>query len=420
MVWLMMGYLFLIMYRPAEVWPVLDPLRLELCYMLVAGTVWLVASNKRLPINGLVLAVAGMVAAVLVCCLASPWVGDCLDSVAPWFKLQVFFLMLITAVDDERSLKQLIATWLVVMGLYMLHSTWEFHCGRHVSRMGISRMVGVDLTNSDPNSFSAMILLSLVFVPVFWRTCSDRQIRWLLTGFVLLAMLCITLTGSRTAFVILGVFFLATAWNTPWRTRALLALALLAPVGFLALPDDLQARFETIVNPDAGPANARQSTQGRIDGFEIGMRLWGSNLATGIGPGAWLLATGRKIRAHNLPGQLAGEMGTLGVVAFLTLLLAFAITYRHIRRVYREHPEWERDFRYYLTGALGLGTCFLLLFGFAGHNLFRPQWILYSAFLIIIRCQVDQRVNSGPVPVEWDSAAAGPSEAEFEPATMYS
>jgi O-antigen ligase len=403
MVWLLMGYIFLIMYRPFEVWPALGVLRFELLYMLVTGVVWLAAPNKRVSFNGLIVAVGIMIVAVIFSILASPWADQCLEAMDPWLKLQVFLLMLITVVQDERTMKRLLATWLVVIGLYMLHSLWEFYCGRHVSRMGINRMVGVDTTNGDPNAFSTTLLLSLVFVPAFWRSDASPRIRCLLAGYVFLAMVCIAFTGSRTGFVTLGLFFLVIAWSSPWRKMAMIALVVLAPVGFLALPHELQNRFETLVNPEAGPKNAQTSAQGRWEGLEIGIRLWQDNLATGVGPGAWRSATGRKLQAHNLYGQLAGEMGAVGILAFTGLLAAFGFSLYRIRRAYRDHPEWGHDFSYHVSGGIALGVFLLLFTGIAGHNLFRPQWILYAAFLSIIRNRIAERIQEPSLV--WDEGA---------------
>jgi O-antigen ligase len=410
MVLLMMGYLFLIMYRPAEVWPVLGTLRIELLYMMPVGAVWLASPDKRLSFNGLVFGVVGMVAAVVICAIASPWADKCLDIVDPWIKLQVFFFMLITSVNDEKSMKRLLATWLVVVGLYMLHSFYEFGCGRHVSRMGINRMVGVDSTNGDPNAFATTLLLSLVLVPAFWRTSEPGMTRWLLAGYLGLAMLCISFTGSRTGFVALAIFFMASAWNSPWRSKAIIALIVFAPIGFLALPAELQNRFETIVNPDVGPKNAQMSAHGRWEGFEAGMKLWSDNLAMGVGPGAWLAATGRKLQAHNLYGQMAGEMGIVGITAFFFLLLAYAASYLRIRRAYREHPEWGKDFSYHVANSCAMGILLLLFTGLSGHNLFRPQWLLYAAFLIIVQNLIAERIKN-PSPA-WESSAEAEEWAE--------
>jgi len=416
MIWLLIGYVFLIVYRPLEVWPALGVLRLELLYMIGVGAVWL-AAPKRLSFSPLVMAIVGMVGAVVFCTFASQWAEVCLDAMDWWLKFQVFILMLLTVVRDETDLKRVSAAILVVMALYMLHSFWEFIGGRHVSRMGISRMVGVDSTNGDPNAFASTVLLSLVFVPPFWKTAVRPLVRQLLAGYVGLALLCICFTGSRAGFVGLGLFLLAVAWNSRHRACVMLALCMMAPIGFMALPDELQNRFETIVNPSVGPKNAKQSADGRIEGLLAGLELWRNNILTGAGPGAWKLATGRKLQPHNLVGQLAGEMGTTGMLALGGLLLAYVLAIRQIRRAYREHSEWGQDYLYHLTDALSIGLMLLLFGGIAGHNLFRPQWILFAALVSLIRQQISERVQASSA--SWypthDETEDWPTEGEPMP-----
>ena len=65
----------------------------------------------------------------------------------------------------------------------MLHSVWEYKNGRHVFRMGISRLVGVDKTLGDPNSFGASIVYSLPFLELLLgplgpglETLADRHL----------------------------------------------------------------------------------------------------------------------------------------------------------------------------------------------------------------------------------------------------
>jgi len=394
MLWLLIGYMFLYIYRPFEVWPILGDIRIELIYMIGAGIYWLVVPQKRLALNSLTLAIALMTLALLTCSFLSPWSEECLNGIDSWLKFLLFFMMLITVVHDERSLKVLVVALLVIMSVYMLHSTYEFLCGRYVSRMGISRMVGIEGTNGDPNAFAMTIVLSLIFVPTCWGCFPNQLPRAFLTGYLLLGTFCISMTGSRAAFVALVIFVLYAVWKSAWRGRLAALLVPTAPLLFVALPAELQNRFETIVNPDVGPKNAQVSAEGRIDGFLIGMRLWQENPLFGVGPAAWMKATGRKINAHNLYGQVAGETGTLGVFALGFLMCAYIVNVRRIRQQCpRDLDEAKADFLREMASSITLGVAFLLFFGIFGHNLLRSQWVLYAALLVIVRQCVEQRAQ---------------------------
>ena len=117
------------------------------------------------------------------------------------------------------------------MSLYLLHSFREYLGGRYTYRMGISRMIGVDTTLGDPNSFGASIVFSLPLVMAFWKAgTGGKYSKPMLASYVGLASLCVLLTGSRSSFVGLLVWFMIVIWGTRYRFLALAAFAVAAPL----------------------------------------------------------------------------------------------------------------------------------------------------------------------------------------------
>ena len=392
--WLLIGYMFLFIHRPFEVWPALGDLHVERAYMAFTLVVWAVYPGKRWLMNPQHAAYAGFAAAVAACWAVSPWADQGQPVVEDWFKVLVFYVLLVTTVHDENGLKRLVVGFLAVMSLYLAHSLREYAGGRFTYRMGISRMIGVDRTLGDPNSFGASIVFALPFVPALWR--ADVGGRWgkvALLGYTGLSVLCLLLTGSRSSLLGLVVWsgLFALRLRRRWLWVGLAAAA--APVMFVALPESLQTRFETIVNPDVGPANAKESGEGRVQGLLKGIELWGANPVSGIGPGAWRPATRSTIESHNLYGQLMGELGTVGIVAFVFLLLCFWVNVRRAAAVRREHPEWSNDLVFQVSSAVGTAVVLLLFMGNFGHNLFRFSWLWYGGFLVIARYCAEVRVR---------------------------
>ena len=400
MIWVLIGYMFLFIHRPFEIWPWLGTIHLERIYMIGALLFAAAYPGKRWLPNRLHFAYVAFAAAVVVCWLVSPWLDAGEDTVENFLKLLVFYVLIVLLIHDEKSLRQLLLAFLAVMALYMTHSLREYFAGRHTYRMGIARMIGVDTSMGDPNSFGASIVYALPFVMPFWRCRPSWWLRGFLAGYVSLSVVCIGLTGSRSAFVGLLLWGLLTVVRSRrWLGMAVLAAGM-APLLWAALPSSLQTRFETIVNPDVGPANAKESAQGRLEGLEIGLDLWAQNPVTGCGPGAWRPATGREIESHNLYGQLLGETGSAGAAAFAAILLCFWINLRQVRRTYQAHPEWGRDFLFQLSGAIGLAVVLLLFEGNFGHNLFRYSWLWFGGFLVITRYCVEQRLKSAEMQTE--------------------
>jgi hypothetical protein len=398
--WLLIGYMFLFIDRPFEVWPWLGDLHVERLYMLLTIIAWSVYPYKRWLSNPQHAAYAGFALAVVTCWVMSPFPDHGQPIVEDWFKIVVFYFLLVTCIHDEEGLRHIAVGFLGVMGLYMLHSFREYLAGRHTYRMGISRMIGVDQTLGDPNSFGASIIFALPIVVAVWKAGLGGRIgRLLLSGYVGLSSLCVLLTGSRSALLGLMLWYAIIIWGTRYRFTAMVAFAAAAPLAFVALPESLQTRFETIINPEVGPKNAQESGEGRLIGLTTGFSLWASNPLNGIGPGAWRPVTGSKVESHNLYGQLVGELGSLGLVAFVSLLACFWINCRTVKRLREHEPAWRNEFLFTLPSAIGVAVFLLLFMGNFGHNLFRFTWLWYGGFLIIARQCAEVRVaNWEPAP----------------------
>lgn len=394
MIALILGYIYLALHRPMEIWPVLEPYRIELAYFALLCATWIIA-HKRITFDLPQFAIAGMGFAVGLAWISSPWSEYGAIAVKNYTLVIVFALILATTLRDERGIRVVVATFLAVMAIYMIHSLREYILGRHTYRMGISRLIGVDTSLGDPNSFGASIVYSLPFVRYLWLAWPNGWRRRSLVAYVLLAVTCIGLTGSRSAMVGLVAWGMLTAWLTGRHRVPLMAFGCVAAViGFAMLPAELQNRFTTIIDPSVGPENARESGRGRIEGFFIGCDLWTRFPITGVGPGAWLPASGRTIESHNLYGQLLGELGTIGVASFGLMVLAL---YRGIRKLLRVIRETACDPRseplFHLGHAIAIATMLLLFEGLFGHNLYRYNFVWGCAFTSVALRSYRQQLN---------------------------
>ena len=157
------------------------------------------------------------------------------------------------------------------------------------------------------------------------------------------------------------------------------------------MPESLQTRFYTLIDPSVGPSNAQTSAEGRAEGLRNGVILFQRFPLSGCGPGYWRLATGGELESHILYGQVMGEMGFLGIVTFGTIVGLLFWNVHQVKSFYRRHPEIERDFLYRLVDAIGMAVILLLVIGAAGHNLYRYSWLWYGGFLTLARNCVEQK-----------------------------
>ena len=138
MQWLLIGYMFLFIHRPFELWPALGDLHVERIYIIAVLLVWAVWPGKRWIPNRQHVAYLAFATAVIFCWALSPWADQGQVVVENWFKVLIFYGLLVTCASDERSLRQLVAGFLLVMGIYMLHSLREFVGGHYTFRMDVS------------------------------------------------------------------------------------------------------------------------------------------------------------------------------------------------------------------------------------------------------------------------------------------
>ena len=318
MVYLLIGYMWLFIHRPFEVWPVLGAIRLELVYVILVILYWILFYPKKTWVgNRINLAFGFFWIVFLLAWLVSPFQENvlCTKTVENYFKAVVFYLLMMGTVRDEKQLKTLAMGFLVVFAIYMTHSLREFQNGRHEFRMGIIRMIGVDENAQDPNTFAASILYSLGFTLAFWSEEYRLKLRLFLTYYTGLAVLCIILTGSRSGLI--GIIcFLLLCFRRLLRKKILLLLVLLSiPLVWISMPQQLQNRFWTLIDPSVGPANAQESVEGRARGFYDGIRLWESSPLLGIGPGAARVSHGGRFAGPQSLWTSARGNGDPGCVS---------------------------------------------------------------------------------------------------------
>jgi O-antigen ligase len=415
MVWLLGGYMWLFVHRPFEVWPSLGALQLERGYMLLMLLVWLVVPGKGFMPNRIHAALALFTVVLVAAWVQSPYADmpGCSEAVENVFKVAVFYVLVVTTVRDERSLRLLVLLFLGATALYMAHSILEFINGKYQWRMGIRRMIGVDATFSDPNAFASTLLYTLPLTLPFWTERPRRIPRLVLIGYTLGVVGCILLTGSRAGFMGLCLFTCIVLLMTAKRKGQMVVMGGLAGlVAFavlsVALPQELQNRYLTLVDSSRGPENARVSASGRLDGFLEGIRVWQEKPLLGHGPASFPYSTGRGGHAHNVYGQVLSELGTLGALAFLFLVYCFIKNWMESRSRLRALGWQPRrpDFASAVSRSIGVTVVLLLVMGWAGHNLYRYNWQWFAAFQAIALHCLRSRAAAYPSPYAPVSAPA--------------
>ena len=403
MIYLVAVYMFFFIFRPFEYWPVLGEFRVERVYMLFLMTAVFFWSGKKYQPHAISRMIVCFFAVMVVSTATALKFNAAYDATFEFFKIMVFFFILVLTLRDERDLRIFILAYLAIMGLYVGKSAWEFFVhDRHVFRMGIRRMVGVDTSYGDPNSFAASIAYSL---PFLWAMLQlyrrdNPWVRRALMGYGLLAVVAVVYTGSRSGMVTCLLFMLLAWWESAKRFSGLIILGATLVLGWHYTPDDLKLRFLSTFSKGVAPAAsaADASAEGRLEGLMQGVRVFTDYPLLGIGPGNFRYSWDSAMSAHNLYGQLLGELGALGFTAFALLVWTIYRTHRANRQravllqQSGAHPPDDGVRLIRLLSVASLQTLVLLLFnGNFGHNLYRYNWLWVGAIAIAAAYALNRR-----------------------------
>ena len=154
--------------------------------------------------------------------------------------------------------------------------------------------------------------------------------------------------------------------------------------GWSLLPEKLQIRYMSLVDPSLGPENARVSADSREEFFRIAVELWKDNPIFGAGPGCFAEASGTGMQPHSLYGQAISDMGVFGVMVVVFLVFSFFVNFLVGRRYFQAMEKTsENKFYYFILIASVVAVIQLLFLGLAGHNLYRYTWLWYGAFSLL-------------------------------------
>lgn len=387
--WGLIGYLFLLIFRPYEYWLWLGDLHIERIYMIMligAVAIW---PGKRYNHHAITTFFLLFFVILSLSVTVAYRPDKAWDQVWKYFKQLVLFFIILLSIRDKRELKILVIGFIAVNGIYIGKSLWEFFVhGRHIYRMGLRRLIGIDQTYNDPNTFAATVIYALPFAWALYKSWPDKWLKRGLIFYAFMSIVAIGFTGSRSGMLSFLVFILILWYRGKKKFLGILAALLIVVVGWISLPNQYKLRFETIFDDSINPV-ATESANSRIQHLKWGLKLYTMKPVLGWGAASApyvaydIMGAEKEIQLHNMLAQLLTELGTLGLLACLGLIFILFYTGRKILNLAKKF-EFQDVFLEQLTLAC-LNTLILLLFqGVFGHNLYRYNWLWIGALLIAL------------------------------------
>lgn len=386
MAWLIVGYMVLYIHRPFEIWPWLGALQMERVYAIVMLLAMLVNPRRPFRSDLPTVAMLGLAFAFVLSAFFSPWYGSGKPTVemTEWGKILVVYFVVIAAIKNRVDARILLLGLGIAIAIYVGHTVLEYFNGRHSWRGSFARIRGINTTFAHAGSFSMLALIGLLIAPFIWRHYPQKWVRWGVLAYGATAIYGVLwLAGSRTGFV--GLLFVAGALvaKSRYKMRIAVGTLCLAPIIWSSIPSAKQEWYQSTWSSED------ESAESRTDSFYEGLALFRKYPLLGSGPGTWQQATGWDIESHNLYGQLVGEVGLMGTVAFCLHIFAAYYTAWQVRKL----AELTPDDTFYLDAAVAFTwiITMLLFLGLAGGTLFRFTWVWIPAMLVTMKyCQEEE------------------------------
>ncbi len=333
--------------------------------------------------------------------LTAVWRGGALVTANDLAKTFVFFFCFVNLITGPKDLRRFLWVYVIGIGWEAASSLWAFGAHPYFAQ-GIQRATSLEVTWGDPNITAANLALTLPILAVLLKGTRGFLGKSLLVGLGALYLICIVLTGSRGGAVLTVVVFLALALQSSKRMLLIPSLFGCLVLAWAFVPPEYQERYRTLLElrEDLTSSNLNssqaESAQGRLIGFEVAMQMFKDRPILGVGCGdfapAWWARDlpysyhGLKgwHQPHNLPGQLLSELGLLGALSFGFLVFTILRQGRAARRALQALHNPAHEWLISLTNAVVIVLVALFAGGLSGHNLYRYNWYLAGALMVVV------------------------------------
>jgi len=386
-------YTIIFIVRPAELYPVLAPLRLErLVGVLALGSMLFhqYSVHRTLMIDRSRTTVF-MGSLLLISMLSVPfsfWPTRSFEAVVEMVKVGVFYVLVAQLLDSPRRIRTFTYLYCALIGYIAITSLHAYFTGSLKFAQGIDRAVGVTSAGGDPNHLGTTMAATL---PLMVWLASTRWLalwRAVFAAGVVVLFITMAVTGSRASMLGFLASLVAMWWLSSRRVLfggLIIATVILA---FISLPDQYQTRYASMTEEELDA-----SSQGRVEAWKAGTRMAFDRPVGGVGIGVFAIAyangyspegSRRWLESHSLYVQLAAELGIPGLLVFLGLVWSALRTNR--RELHHLSPPSDSSTaitRSILNGVF-IGLIVLLVSGIFGHSLLRRTWYVYSALVVAV------------------------------------
>jgi O-antigen ligase len=293
----------------------------------------------------------------------------------PFIKTLLIMAMMIVLIDTRFRLRLFILTMVGCGLLFGLNAIKNYLTGNYGAAFG-SRISGWGTMMQNPNDLASVLTMMLPFAIFFFLT--RRGWRRLFFLFCMaIGATAVLLTYSRSGFLgtvaLSGLIFWKLYRGKRLKMWVLSGFA--AIFLFFAMPDSYKTRLSTIFNPEEDKLTSAQERQMlMMKAADLAFR----RAIIGVGIGNFHIYSYREKPAHNSYLETAAELGLIGLIAYLLVILS---PFRSLWRLEREtSPKGARPDPEIYKMSICLQACFIayIFYGFFGS----VQYLFYLYFTV--------------------------------------
>ena len=398
-------YVILEYGRPQQLFPFLVPLHLP--GLVTAALVFLLFATRHLRLGHtetkLFLVLLALMVAQVPMALNNYWAFVIAESMLVTF---VAYLGIITFVDSFERFKALIVLWLSVHAFNAFFALYNAPSTIGLKGLG---QTGVGSFLGEENDFALALNIALPFAFFMAPAARGAIARWFCLFLVALFVSSNVLTFSRAGFIGL----IAVAFYCWIRSqRKVLSLVLLGSLALLVVAVAPRGYWDEMSSIEDGAADATGSE--RLYLWTGGLDMFAENPIAGVGQGNFAFEfrhyeeavgspglNGRSragLVAHSVYVTLLAELGLIGTIVWLAMVVCYVRNTRAVRRAARaftsdsrsaELEDTARRSRRNELVSLSLaaeGSLVAYLVGGVFNTvLYYPSFWLLTAFVIVLR-----------------------------------
>jgi O-antigen ligase len=328
----------------------------------------------------------------------------------PFFKTTLIFFLMVNLIDSRERLDKLLKLVIaggIWIGIGAIKSFLRGEFGKATA--GVARIEGFGGGMfGNPNDL-AIAMEMILPIALAYALASKGAARLYYLSVTALLFVCVFITYSRTGFLGLLAVGVVLWWKLGRGKRIRLAFAILclSLLTFSVMPESYATRLATIFNPSEDvTGSAQERKKNLIRGVEVAL----TRPLIGVGMGNYHIYSVAETRAHNAFLEVSAELGMLGLLAYLILILKPLHSLRRVEQTLEGAAAARDREAYYIS--IGLQATLVTYLNGAFFSSIQYYWFLYFP----VACAIALRRLYGAEKAPGEVKAASSQASALAPA----